>query len=289
MAVVVTTQGRLLTPLEMTLYDRLAAKIQANFASYSGGLGALITSLDFVNSAPLSAKNSANLAAGVPLAPDMIAFGEASGIAPDLLAASTNTWPGVLGAVHLEITDIQGVTRSAALGFVDTGSIGFLVPAGTAVGRATAVLTTSTGASLSSTLDISRISPGLFTANANGSGVPAGFWTRVASDGSQTQNYLFDPAKPVGSRSPTPVDLGAASDQVFLSLYGTGFNHASGASATVGGVQVPVQGFAAAGFYQGLDLVNIGPLPRSLAGGGQVFVMLSFDNQPANTVTVNIR
>ena len=41
------------------------------------------------------------------------------------------------------------------------------------------------------------------------------------------------------------IDLGAATDQVYLSLYGTGFrgfSSASAVSATVGGVNVPVAG-----------------------------------------------
>jgi hypothetical protein len=85
------------------------------------------------------------------------------------------------------------------------------------------------------------------------------------------------------------VDLGGATDQVYLSLYGTGFRDSSGASATVGGVNVPVYGFAPVEVYQGEDVVNIGPLPHSLAGRGELLVMLSFDNRTANTVTVSIR
>ena len=47
------------------------------------------------------------------------------------------------------------------------------------------------------------------------------------------------------SRVPVSVDLGAS---------------------TVGGVSVPVSGFAAVGVYQGDDVVNMGPLPRSWRG-----------------------
>ena len=84
------------------------------------------------------------------------------------------------------------------------------------------------------------------------------------------------------------MDLGAPGDQVFLSLYGTGFRSASQASATVAGVSVPVYGFSPVGLYQGEDVVNVGPLPRSLAGRGQVGVVVTFDNQPANTATISI-
>jgi uncharacterized protein (TIGR03437 family) len=237
----------------------------------------------------LSSKNSASFASGVPLAPDVIGFAEASGIASALVVAPDGPWPPTLGGVHLDITDSQAQTRPAPIYFVTTNSMGFLIPTATALGRATVKLTTSTGAIISGTLDINRVSPGLYTANASGSGVPAGFWIRAGASGAQSYDYLFDPAKLVGSRDAVPVDLGGASDQVFLSLYGTGFRGASSASATVGGLTVPVSGFAAVGIYQGEDVINIGPLPRALAARGPVDILISFDGQVANTVTVSIR
>jgi uncharacterized protein (TIGR03437 family) len=233
-------------------------------------------------------KNSASFLAGT-LAPDLIGFGEAPDIAPSLTVASSNPWPPTLSGVRLEIRDSQGQTRPAPIYFVTTNALGYLVPSATAAGQASAKLTTAAGATITGTFTVARVSPGLFTANATGSGVPAGFWIRAASNGAQTQDYLFDPSKPLGSRVPVPVNLGAPGDQIFLSLYGTGFRNASQAAANVGGVDVSVAGFAAVGLYQGEDVVNIGPLPRSLAGRGAVTVALSFDGQPANVVLVNIQ
>ena len=43
------------------------------------------------------------------------------------------------------------------------------------------------------------------------------------------------------------------------------------------------------GQFVGLDQINIGPLPRSLAGRGEVNILLTADGKPANTVTVNVR
>ncbi len=203
--------------------------------------------------------------------------------------SSDNPWPATLGGAHLDLTDSQGQTRAVPLYFVTTTAMSGLILAHTALGPATIKLTTSAGADASGTMTIERISPGLFTANASGSGVPAGFWILAATGGTQTQDYLFDPAQPVGSRVPVAVDLGASNDQVFLSLYGTGFRGAAQATATVGGVDVQVAGFAAVGVYQGEDVVNIGPLPHALAGRGTVSVVVNFDGKPANTVTVGIR
>jgi uncharacterized protein (TIGR03437 family) len=76
---------------------------------------------------------------------------------------------------------------------------------------------------------------------------------------------------------------------MFLSLYGAAFRTATQATATVGGVDVPVLAFAAVPQFAGEDVVNIGPLPRTLAGRGEVSVVLTFDGKPANPVTVSIR
>ena len=43
------------------------------------------------------------------------------------------------------------------------------------------------------------------------------------------------------------------------------------------------------GQFVGLDQINIGPLPRSLAGRGEVNVVLTADAKQANPVTVNIQ
>ena len=52
---------------------------------------------------------------------------------------------------------------------------------------------------------------------------------------------------------------------------------------------VNVFGTAAVPQYTGEDVVNIGPLPRSLAGRGEVSVVLTFDGKPTNSVTVSVR
>jgi len=128
----------------------------------------------------------------------------------------------------------------------------------------------------------------LFTANSSGSGVAAGLWIRVAPTGVQSWDYLFDKALPP-NRVPVPVDLGPAGDQIFLSLYGSGFRGAIASGATVGGMPVPVSAFGAVGVYQGEDFINLGPLPRSLVGRGQVDVVVTFDGKAANTVTASFR
>ena len=88
-----------------------------------------------------------------------------------------------------------------------------------------------------------------------------------------------------------PIDLGPATDQVYLVLYGTGLRFRTALTAvkaTIGGVAADVVYAGLQNDYVGLDQVNI-LLPRSLLGRGDVDVVLTVDGQMANTVRVNIK
>jgi uncharacterized protein (TIGR03437 family) len=104
-----------------------------------------------------------------------------------------------------------------------------------------------------------------------------------------SQEFVFNPNAAVGTRVPVPINLGPATDQVFLILYGTGLRGATAATATIGGIVVPVAGPVGLAEFVGLDQANLGPLPRTLIGRGQVDVVFSVDGKPANTVVVNIQ
>ena len=109
---------------------------------------------------------------------------------------------------------------------------------------------------------------------------------RVAADSSRTQDLIFD----LFTGASVPIDLGPEGEQVFLLLYGTGVRgFTSEVTTMVGGESVPVLGAVPQGDFVGLDQINIGPLPRSLAGRGEVNILLTADGKPANTVTVNVR
>jgi len=87
-----------------------------------------------------------------------------------------------------------------------------------------------------------------------------------------------------------PINLGAATDQVFLVLFGTGIRFRSdlaAVTAKVGGVDAQVTFAGRQGTFQGLDQVNV-RLPRSLIGRGEVDVSLTVNGKVSNTVTVNI-
>ena len=50
-----------------------------------------------------------------------------------------------------------------------------------------------------------------------------------------------------------------------------------------------MQAASAQSQFPGLDQVNVGPLPQTLAGKGNCNVVLTVDSMTANTVTVNIQ
>jgi hypothetical protein len=85
-----------------------------------------------------------------------------------------------------------------------------------------------------------------------------------------------------------PVDLSGSSDKVMLQFYASGVRGASEVHVRIAGQEAPVLYYGAAGHFPGLDEVIV-ELPRSLAGMGQVDVMLTADGQTASPVRVAIQ
>ncbi|MGH9614260.1 MAG: hypothetical protein ACRD4P_14390, partial [Bryobacteraceae bacterium] len=78
---------------------------------------------------------------------------------------------------------------------------------------------------------------------------------------------------------------------VYLSMWGTGFRRhsANPVFVTVNGVSLPVTYAGTQNQFVGLDQINAGPLPASLAGAGQVNVVVTVDGIPANTLQIAIQ
>ncbi|MBK5291422.1 MAG: hypothetical protein JJE04_07095, partial [Acidobacteriia bacterium] len=135
---------------------------------------------------------------------------------------------------------------------------------------------------------IAPVAPGLFTANANGAGAPAGFSVRVGIDGQQSFDNLFERFPGVSSiYEAKPFD--SANGNTYLMLFGTGIRgaEARNVTATIGGVVVPVQAAAAQGSFAGLDQVNLGPLPIVLANRrGKAELAIRVEGLEANKLTV---
>jgi len=197
-----------------------------------------------------------------------------------------------LASTQLIVKDNAGTERSASLFFVSPAQINYLMPAGTSAGLATVTVvsggvTTSTGY-----VQIANVAPGIFSANSTGNGLVSGVALRVAGTGTPSFEPIVSYDPELQQFVPVPVDLGPATDQVYLVLFATGLRNRSdlsGVSVQVGGQNVAVSYAGEAPGLTGVDQINLGPLPRSLAGSGTVNLVLTVDGKIANTVQVTIK
>jgi uncharacterized protein (TIGR03437 family) len=136
-------------------------------------------------------------------------------------------------------------------------------------------------------VDVSAVVPSIFSLGS--SNVAAAVAVRVNVVGTQTPVAVFQCA---GSGcTATPIDIGGAGDQVFLTLFGTGLRKNSGLAnvrATIGGVDAPVAFAGAQGEFAGLDQMNL-EIPVSLRGRGDVPIILTVDGVTTNSVNINVR
>jgi len=212
-------------------------------------------------------------------------FGE--GFAPGIDVAVRLPLPTELAGTGIRIVDARGVTRMAGLFFVSPGQMNYLVPPESSTGVAKMEVLRGGQKAAEGQLLIERSAPGLFSANGNGRGVAAGIAITVRPDGTQIAQVIFNTTQPEGSRAAVPVVIGEG--QVFLSLFGTGMRNVSSATARVGGEPVGVAGPAPSGEFAGVEQINLGPLPGSLAGRGEVDVNVVADGIAANVVTVRFQ
>lgn len=227
-----------------------------------------------------TAVSAASFAPG-PVAPDSMV--SIFGIA---LASSTVTGPiplqTTLAGITVTFTDSAGFSLPAPLYFVSPGQVNAVVPAGLKTGPATFQVAGATGS-----VTLSAVAPALFSANADGQGAAAAIVVRTGSP----PDYAFQCGAAPGSCVPKPIDLGSATDQVFLELFGTGIrgrNTLTDVTVSVGGVLVTPQYAGAQPQYPGMDQVNI-LLPPALAGRGAVTIDLSVAGQHANPVAINVK
>ncbi len=228
---------------------------------------------------------------GLRTAANAIVAGFGDGVATGVQVASSLPLPTTLAGTTVKVKDSTGAEIPAPLFFVSPGQLNFLIPERAALGEATITASSGNGKVSLGTVQIDRIAPGLFAANANGQGVAAALALRVKANGALIYEDIarFDTTQ--NKYVPIPIDLGEASDQLFLILFGTGMRgraSLAGAAATIGGANVEVLYVGAQGSLVGLDQANV-RIPRSLAGRGEVNVVLSVDGLAANVVTVSVK
>ena len=183
--------------------------------------------------------------------------------------------------IGINVEDSSGQTRAAQIFYTSASQINYLIPAGTALGKA---MVTITGApnSYSASLNIVPVAPGIF----NSGGLALAFADTVDSSGKQTLNLVASP-NASGTLELVPIDVSGGN--VYLLLYGTGIrNHANPVTATIGSASLPAAYAGAQGTFAGEDQINIA-LPASLAGTGVVSVSLNVDGQTSNSVQIQIQ
>ncbi|MBI1761339.1 MAG: SBBP repeat-containing protein [Acidobacteria bacterium] len=243
-----------------------------------------------VNLARALANVSAASFIATELAAESIVASFGTNLATGIEAATTLPLPTTLRGTTVRVRDSAGVERLAPLFFVAPDQINYLLPAGLASGAATVTVTSGDNNLSLATINIAAVAPGLFTANANGQGVPAGFAIRQRADGSQSLVNIAV-SNNAGQQVPLPLDLGPDSDQLFLVLFGTGMRGrtaTSAVTATIGGVSAEVLFAGAQGDLAGLDQINL-RIPRALAGRGEIDVQLRVDGKLANAVRIAIK
>jgi trimeric autotransporter adhesin len=222
-----------------------------------------------------------------PVAPSSMVTVFGGQLADGTQSAATQPLPTTLGNCTLTITDVNGVARPAGLYYISPNQINFSVPADTAAGTATISVTNGTDTRTLGTLTVATTAPGLFFLNADG--LAAAGLTRVNGAGTTYQ----ETAQLDNSTNlfvPVPVDLGSDTDQVYLTLYGTGVrNRQSLASVQVLIAGMPVTAdYAGPSGSDGVDIVRV-LLPKGLRGTGMATVVVTVNAVSSNAVRVQIK
>ncbi|MFN0085026.1 MAG: choice-of-anchor V domain-containing protein [Blastocatellia bacterium] len=234
--------------------------------------------------------SAASFSLTLPAAAEAIMAGFGTGLSQAVVQAQSNPLPTQLEGTDVMVKDGANTERAAGLFFVSPGQINYQVPAGTANGAGTVTVRRNGIPVSQGAIAIDTVGPGLFTANANGQGVPAAVLLRRRAGGPDS----FEPVSQFNSTTQqfeaVSIDLGPDTDQVFLLLFGTGFRNRSSLAATacsIGGIPVEVLFAGAQNELAGLDQANI-RIPRNLLGRGAVEIVYTVDNKSANRVTIRI-
>lgn len=225
------------------------------------------------------------------LAADSIVALFGSGLADESRSATGNTLPLSLGGVSVFIRDQSGSEYAAPIFFVSPGHVNIQIPSGVAMGTATVFGVNRGNIQSTGPLEISTVSPGLFTADASGKGIAAGLVLRIKANGDQIYEPIVQYDQATGTFTALPIDVSDNTDHAYLILFSTGIRHLTGlgsVTATIGGEPAEVTYAGTQNEYRGLDQCNI-RLPQSLKGRGTVSVNLTVDNVAANPVLLRIK
>lgn len=205
------------------------------------------------------------------VSPDAIAAVFGTELATQMAAATTQPLPRTLDGT---VVYVNGV--AAQLFYVSSNQINLLVPGETLTGTATLVIVNRNGRVTQGLVTVGEIVPGIFTTQGTGAGAPAAL---ASADGTNFNIILGN-----ADGTAVAVDAGA-----FVMMFGTGFRYGSALpTISIGGVAVTPTFSGAQGAFSGLDQANF-QIPASLAGRGDVDLIMTVDGRAANTVRLKIK
>jgi uncharacterized protein (TIGR03437 family) len=223
---------------------------------------------------------------GRAAAPNSILSAFAPRLADGQVVVTELPLPRTLAGTRLVVEDQQGVARDQELFFVAPGQINYLLDPATAPGPARVTVLIGPQIVAVGDLLVERAAPGLFTQNATGEGVPAGYALRI-QEGTSTFIPILTYDSSALRWQPVEIDLGPPDVQIVLVLFGSGFRNTGGPviARLVKGQQQfsPEVLFAGpTGQFVGLDQLNL-LLPRQAVGAGDVRLFLETGGRSFNT------
>lgn len=223
------------------------------------------------------------------LADEMIVASFGEKLAETTEIATATPLPVTLADRKILIKDSAGTEKTALLLFVSPTQINYIVPKGLASGTGTLRLVDQMENLIRfGFVDLRVAAPSVFSANADGQGVPAAVIVRGRADGTQEYESIAQFDEKQQKYIPRPIDLGPDSDIVVLALFGTGWRNGSNPRVIIFGTDGLIEYSGKQPTLEGLDQLNV-RLPRSLIGRGEQTVYVSFDFIEANPVLINIK
>jgi uncharacterized protein (TIGR03437 family) len=240
--------------------------VAASYKSIASGGPGVVTSVSSVDGS-------------ATLAPEAIASAYGSGLAASTQGATSLPLPVVLGGASVVLTDANGISRTADLFYASATQINYQVPPGVATGNASVTVSVNGDPVSFGTAKIAAIAPGIYSADSSGKGLAAGSVYTQHADGTSGTVAITS----------APIDLGTATDQVTLELFGTGVrNHSASVTCKIGSVTAPVTYAGPQGAFVGLDQINVSA-PQTLRGAGTQTIALTVDGVAANAVSVTFK
>ena len=232
-----------------------------------------------------------------PIAPSPVlnaaSFEQASRVAPgswatlagtNLAATATIAQPsGLVFPTSLGGTTVTLGGLACPLLYVGPTQINFYIPDGARLGPNQLVVSTNGTITKTASVRIYGVSPGLFTATQNGTGWVVG--QAIWNDAGAQKTAPLTTGSGATAQA-VPLDLAAAHNLLYLSLYATGVRGRSdqrNAFLLIDGLVAPITYADTQHDYVGLDQINVS-VPAALAGRGKVKAFLVVDGVVAPPV-----